>query len=327
MGQRKQRPMRREIVPDYVRTSDSRETSLLATNPAVLKQMEARRGSPLIVPATVKMFGMYKLSVDSLEDLRIDTRYQRDEVTLEVNTLITVIKRGGVIPDPISVAERQYGDRKRYIVDGQQRWWAHVDTQTPVQAIIYHVSSYEDEVALFHALNMQTRVSPEDRLRSWPGPAGDRIRALNETPTSPMYQQIGFEGHNYRFGAMIVLRGLAALLSNTKTTGGLDRIAPAFDRYYRMHPKLCDGMINAYVQLLAQIFEKRRIRAVTAVALGRIVHAAVVGQKEFPNPMQLRRLKALDWDGLTPTHSIKWLPTVVAAVQDIWPIQLVQESK
>lgn len=329
MSRRKRavREFRREDVPAYVKTSDSREPSMLATSPATFRQHEARRGTPITVPPTVRVFGLHKLSVTELEELRIDTRYQRDEVTTEVNMLITVIKKGGTIPDPISVVERKYGDRKRYIVDGQQRWWAHVDTGTPIMAIVYHVESYEDEVKLFHALNTVTRVSPEDRLRSLPGPAGTVLRKLNESSESPLYQQIGFTPGSHRFGAMILLRGLTALLANNKTSGGVDRIAPTFDRYYGMHPKLSDGLIAAYAGLLATVFDKQRIRAVTAVALARIVHAAYVGQQELPSPTQLRRLRALDWDGLTPTHSLKWLPTVVAAVQEVWPVTLIQETK
>lgn len=329
MAGRKRQPtqFRREQVPDYVKTSDSREKSLLATSPAVMKSMESRRGTPLIVPDTVKVFGMHRLSVAESEDLRIDTRYQRDEVTNEVNDLIVVLKKGGVIPDPISVAERKYGDRKRYIVDGQQRWWAHVDTGTPIQAIIYHVNSFEDEVALFHALNTVTRVTPETRLRSLPGPAGEALRKLNEQQGSALYQKITFTPGGGQFGAMIVLRGMTALLSNTKTNGGLDRVAPVFDRYYRMNPKVAEKMVEYYTTLIGLVFEDQRLNSVAAVALGRMAYAAFLHGGELPSGQQLRRLKSLKWEGLSPTHAMKWLPTVVAAVQDIWPVQLVQEQK
>jgi hypothetical protein len=326
--QRRVRALRTEIVPDHVRTATHREPSMLATSPATLKAHEARRGQPLIVPATVKRFGMVTLSLDDTMDLRIDTRYQREEVTIEVNTLIHVLKKGGMIPDPVSVVERKYDDRKRYIVDGQQRWWAHVDCGVPLAVVIYHVSSYEDEVALFHALNTVTRVTPENRLRSLPGPAGNTIRRLNETPTSPLFGQISFvEKGTFRIGGMVLLRGLTALVSNTKPVGGLDRIAPAFDRYYTMNPKAADRLIEQYAVLVSQIFEDERVRSVPAVAIGRMLYATLASQGEMPTAMQIRRLKALRWAKLTPTPGMQWLPTVVAAVQEIWPVQMVAEVK
>jgi hypothetical protein len=316
-------------LPDYVKTVDSRETSMLATSPAVLKAMEARRGTPIIVPDTVKVYGMRRYPVKELEDLLIDTRYQREEVTNEVNELVTVLKRGGIIPDPISVAVRKYGDGRKYIVDGQQRWWAHVDTGTPINVTEYHVHSYEEEVTLFHALNMQRRVSPEDRLRSLPGPAGDTIRRLAETDGSPLRGKVGHTPNSGMIGGMILLRGMTAMLSNTKANGGLDRIAPNFDRYFRMSPRVAEKMVDSYATLIAAVFEGRRVRSVSAVALGRILYASFLAKPTDPLPTskQIDRLKKLDFDALTPSHSMRWLPTVAAAVQEIWPVQLVAESK
>jgi hypothetical protein len=327
-NQRRVRSVRTEVVPDYVRTSDHREPSMLATSPATLRAHEARRGQPLIVPATVKRFAMLTLSVEDTMELRIDTRYQREEVTLEVNTLVHVLKKGGVIPDPVSVVERKYGDRKRYIVDGQQRWWAHVDCGVPLTCVIYHVQSFDDEVALFHAMNTVTRVTPENRLRSLPGPAGDTIRRLNETPTSPLFGQISFvEKGSFKIGGMVLLRGLTALISNTKPVGGLDRIAPAFDRYYVMNPKAADRWIDQYALLISQVFEDERVRSVPAVAVARMLYATFANLSELPSAAMIRRLKSLRWAKLTPTPGMQWLPTVVAAMQEIWPVQMVQETK
>jgi hypothetical protein len=327
--QRKVRTVRTEIVPEFVRTADHREASLLASSPNTLKAHEARRGQPLIVPQTVKRFGMFTLNADEIMELRVDTRYQREEVTNEVNALIVVLKKGGMIPDPISVAERKYGDRKRYIVDGQQRWWAHVDTSTPLAAVIYHVSSYDDEVALFHALNSQVRVSPETRLRSLPGPAGDTLRRLSGDTTSPLFGKISFADRGpMKFGAMVILRGMTALIANIKPVGGLDRVSPSFDRVYKQNPRLADRMIDQYAWLLSQVFEDDRVRSVAAVALGRMLYAAYANHGgEMPTVQALRKLKSLKWERFCPTPGLQWLPTVVAAAQEIWPVQMVQETK
>lgn len=330
--QRKRRMLVKEVLPDYVRGSDFRDTSLLATSPATLKAHEARRGMPIIVPATVKIFGMRRLSVSELCELRVDTRYQRDEITNEVNELIVVLKKGGVIPDPISVVERKYGDHKSYIVDGQQRWWAHVDTSTPINAVIYHVHDFEEEVALFHALNIQSRVSAETRLRSIPGPSGDTLQRLNEKANSPLHSKIQFSyqsGHS-QFSAMTLMRGLTALLSNTRGVGSVDRVTATFDRYYRMAPRQADVMVDAYATLIAQVFEKTKLRHVPAIAFGRICFAAFTDTPqriELPNGKTMARLRTINWDAMLPTASIKWLPTVVDAIQTIWHIELVAEPK
>jgi hypothetical protein len=322
---------RKVEVPEHVRTADSREGSLLASSVATMRSHEQRRGSPIMVPPSVKVRGMHRLGVKDLMELRVDTSYQRDEVTQEVNDLIVVLKRGGVIPDPISVAERRYGDHGRYIVDGQQRWWAHVDCGVPIHAVLYEVQTYDDEVRLFHALNTQTRVTPETRLRSLPGAAGDTIRRLNTE--GPLKGHVKFTaGSNSIVGAMILLRSLTALISNTKGIGGVDRVAPTFDRYYKMAPKIAGRMIDQYAELAARIFvePRKRMRSVPGVALARIGYAAWTADPAnmpMPSDRQVRRLQALDWDGLTPSSAAKWQPTVIAAIQEIWPVPLVQENK
>jgi hypothetical protein len=262
--------------------------------------------------------------------LLVDTRYQREEIASAVNDLVIVLKRGGQIPDPISVVERKYGDRRRYIVDGQQRWWAHIDAQLPIRAVIYHVESYEDEVMLFHALNTQTRVTPHTRLLSWPGPAGRVLKAINEAEGSPLKGKVSFKaGGGVAVNAMAVLRGLTTLLTNSKIGGGLSAALSTFDRMYASNPKAAEAMMEPYVRLLADVFTdgKHPLKVVPAVALAKVMHAALRQGSPLPTTKQIQRLRVVNWDALMPTSSMKWLPTVLAAVFEIWPVSVVMESR
>ena len=328
LGNRKVRE-KREDLPDHIHTAKHREPSLLATSKEVLKAMEQRRGNPLLVPSTVKFFGTVKLSVKELMDLRIDTRYQREEVTNEVNTFIVILKRGGMFPDPISVVERKYGDHQRYIVDGQQRWWAHVDTATPILASIYHVHTFEEEVSLFHALNTQSRVSAENRLRSLPGSLGDTIRRLKESESSPLYHKIADKtAGNARISGVILARGLVSAITNTSGVGALDVLSPRFERYYKQHPKMADRFADAFAQLISIVFAEQRLTYTASIAFGRVAYAAWTksGEPRLPSDSQLNRLSRVDWGGLIPGSGAKWLPIVLEKIHSIWPVKLVEEE-
>jgi hypothetical protein len=334
MGRRRPTVSRKEALPEYVRGAESRQTSTLATSPATLKAHEKRRGTPLIIPASVRMIGLFTLSVRDLMDLLIDTRYQREEITDEVSTLIHVLKAGGQIPDPISVVERKFDDHRRYIVDGQQRWWAHVDTAMPIKAIIYHVQSYEEEVTLFHAFNSQVRVRPARRLQSWPRDAGRIITALNEDSHSPLYQRVAFGTANPgHIPATPLMRGILALLSNTMGTGGLDRQLPIFDRYYKLMGKRADPWIQTYTWLVNEIFAKPKhmMHVISAIALGRLCYSAWVNEESptdnVPDANQIRRFRALNWRALSPSASTRFLPSVLTAATAIWPVRIVETGE
>lgn len=320
---------RAEALPAHVKTAHDRETSQLATSPAVLKTMEAKRGASIVVPPTVKFNGTRRLSVKELMDLRIDTTYQREEVGKEVNDLIVVILKGGMIPDPISYVTRKYGDGGSYIVDGQQRWWAHVDTGTPILATEYIVHNYEEEVAMFHVFNVQTRVSPEDRLRSLPGPLGDTIRRLNEDESSPLYSRISYAAGSNGVGAMILTRGLTALIGNISAVGGLERVYPTYDRVYKTAPRKADEFVDAYAKLIALVFSTQRLTHGAAIGLGRVCYAAWTkhGSAVLPGETIINRLARVNWQELVPSHSMKYLPIVLEKITSIWPVELIKLEK
>jgi hypothetical protein len=322
-------------LPDYVVTAHERQHPTIATSEATFKSHAARRGEPLTVSReTVKLRGMRRFSADELLDLKIDKRYQREEVSTEVRDLIHVIKRGGQVTAPITVVERKYGDHGLYIVDGQQRWWAHVDTLTPIHAVVYTVESYDDEVTMFQTLNTQSRLSARTRVASWPRAAGTVLHRLNEDETSPLFGRISFaDASMTTIGAIPLLRGLLAVLSNVSHNGAVDRTLMAFDKQYEAKKGWADDAILRYATIIAQVFHDsgdHRLRTLPAMALGKMCHAKWRGARSvkemaLPNERQISRLRNTNWSSLLPNGSVVWMPTVLAHLLQIWPVTLVSD--
>ena len=323
-------------LPDYVKTAHDRQHSTLATSEDTFKRHAAKRGDPLIVSRDgVKLFGMRKLSVAEIMELRIDERYQREEVVPEVNTLIHVLKRGGMIPDPTSVVEREYGDRGSYVVDGQQRWWAHIDVGVPMQAIIYKVASFEDEVALFQTLNMQRRLNPKTRVALWPRAAGKTLHNLNDSGDSPLYQRIAFgEAGATVVGAIPLLRGMLATIANLSLIGSVDQLLQSFDRHYEQKHPWSEWAVRNYARIVSQIFhdaQDHRLRPIPAIAIGRMCYslwrsAPNADTMKMPSAKQISRLRGTNWSKLLPSSSPQWMPTVMAYLQSIWPVAMAAEE-
>jgi hypothetical protein len=312
------RPGNRATVADGLR-----KRSVLATSETARRVYAERRGKPLVLGDDVKLFGHTKLTYKQLLDLKIDPTYQREEVTPKVNELIHVIRSGGMIPDPISVAIRT--DGSRYIVDGQQRWWASVDCETPLEAKLFKVASYEAEVTLFNVLNNNAVLGSRVRVRAWPGTAGDVLRRLNEG-SSPLAGRINFKADSsVAFPAVAVLRGLTAALTGTMATGGSQKSLQQFDFHYDKNPVWSRAVCDAYAEIAASIFDdgSHVMRSLVAVALGRVCYERWVdANPKQPLPMPsvgaLAKLRKVDWGKLVPSASTKWLPVLENEFTSVW---------
>ena len=147
----------------------------------------SKKTSPMVVRG-VRALGSVVVSVDELDELNIDDDYQRREIRREVNELIAALKAGGIIPDPISLAIRK--DGTRWIVDGQQRYWAYWNCELPLQAQLYEVDDIDAERGLFSVLNRQVRLNTHTRVMAWPGSGGGTMRWLNVSPHSTLRTEI-----------------------------------------------------------------------------------------------------------------------------------------
>lgn len=308
-------------VDENTLTAKNRDKSLLAHSPAVRAAMASRTSPPLILPEDVKLVFQGKMSHKDVMDLSIDTRYQRDEVTSEVNQLIHVLLNGGQIPDPVTVAERSYGDKGRYVVDGQQRWWAHVDTGKPMQVRIYKVDTFEQELTLFHVLNNTRKLSARTRLKSWPGPSGKAMDWLMNHADSPLRGLISTDNNKGDFPMVTVMRGLTSAIVGITSNGAVDVICTAFDRQYQKDPDWAMKAVHAYAYVISNIFEKGNpMRHLPAIALGRACYATWKTDAAWrtPTPKEFAKLKRVDWERLAPGFATQWLPLVQAEVRKLW---------
>lgn len=113
-----------------------------------------------------------------LTQLNIDESYQRMQIKTQVNDLAHVLRQGGEIPDPITVAQRP--DKSLWIIDGQQRFWAHMDVQKPLKAMVYKVADVEEEKNIFLAMDRHVKVTPAYFVKAWPGEASKLLTEVNE---------------------------------------------------------------------------------------------------------------------------------------------------
>ena len=99
---------------------------------------------------------------NELDTLCIDHRYQRDRIEEMVSELVYVLAHGGVVPNRVVLSRRP--DGSRYIIDGQQRWWAHREARKPMRCIEYSINSVEIERDIFLVLN---KIEDEMILQLW----------------------------------------------------------------------------------------------------------------------------------------------------------------
>lgn len=321
-GSKNSRRTRATITDNTVVTAKDRQKSMIATSPASAKAYLDRSGTPLVLDADVKMIWQGLMSVNALMALQIDTRYQREEISSEVNMLIHVLNHKGQIPDPVTIAERP--DGSRWIVDGQQRWWAHVDTAKPMQARVYAVKNYDQELTLFHVLNNSKKLTARTRLQSWPKAAGDAIRWMNEAEESPMRGLISFTTGHQPFPVVTVMRALATTVVGALGNGAIERICGGFDRESEKDKKWVDKATRMLSFVLASMFDNTTpLRHLTALAIGRLCHAtwrplSADDAWPSPTPKQLARFKRTDWERLAPGYAVRWLPVVTGAMLGIW---------
>ncbi len=310
-------------VIGHVKTAAERGKSIIAHSPTAAKAYLERGGMPLILPKDVKVVWQGLMAVHDMMQLGIDTRYQRDEITDEVNMLIHVLNNGGQIPDQVTIAERP--DKSRWIVDGQQRFWAHVDVQKPMQARIFAVKSYEQELTLFHVLNNSRKLSARVKLQSWPKASGDAVRWLCEDERSALRGLIDFKKGSGVFPLVTVMRGLSTVVSGSIGNGGIDRVCASYDRTFDRDALWTQKATAGYATIVASVFDKDvRFRHLAALGLGRILHATwrplnADDEWPMPTPKECAKLRGLDWDRLAPSAAAQWLPVVVAAIRKAWP--------
>lgn len=300
-------------------------TNKKAENPSKARLASLKGRKPVILVTGVEPGREVTIPASKLDTLQIDERYQRAEIKRWVNELITVLLAGGQVPDPISIAVRP--DGSHWIVDGQQRYWAHWHCERPIRAKLYRVETYEQELALFHALNATKTVNANVLVGSWPGPAGDLLHWLNESPESPLREEVHFAPGAPKWAATIVARMVCSALGESDAPfRAVKLVMGAIDRHVERAKRTTYKRAQMNTLLAQQVFEGAvRVPMIPAVALARLAAerwAGVDGSGSYPMPdtRTIRRLQQTPWEKLTAgTYAKRFLPTVMEELAYRWP--------
>lgn len=302
-----------------------RRPQKLSESKAVQESNLARRlHAPVIVTGVDMAKTITIIQPSQFGRLNVDESYQRVRIGNEVNDIIHVIRSGGAIPDPIDVAERP--DGSWWILDGQQRYWAHDETKEPLRALIHKVYTHEAESKLFVVFNSRRKVRPIIIVKGWPGPTGDFLRKLNTSPTSPLVGMIDF-GNNSKLplAANNLVRGILTVTTgmSRNSRGGGDAatvLLPRTDAALKVTGRM--AWAEAYVQLVAMVFGKSdaRVRAMPLQALAEVAHQRykAAGRVTFPASTEL--LRRMNWDTCVPKHTDQYYPMMVEKIQRRWRI-------
>jgi hypothetical protein len=283
---------------------------------AAAKERRARQ--PVIVTGVQTLSEITVIAVEEFKKLNVCEVYQRLRITGEVNDLITVLKSGGQILDPIDVAERQ--DGSWWILDGQQRFWAHYECVVPIRAQIHRVQTLEQEAQLFTVLNSRIRVSSDGIVKAHTGPTATMIREYAERAESPFHGNISFGNPHTRlpFSATTVAKALSAVLRDAFLNGQINHILGYAD----------DAIVSTEGKYLAKRFFDlmaiacnltARNKALYVIALARVARRHWKnGHATMPTKMSCLSLRSLNIDGLVPTQATRFLPVIEAEIEKRW---------
>jgi hypothetical protein len=256
------------------------------------------------------------IPVDQLGSLGIDERYQRLRITTQVNTLIHVLKAGGLIPNPIAVVRRD--DESLWIVDGQQRFWAHFDTGTPLYAKVFTVNAdVEDKLGaerrLFAALNNVVRQSPASMLKAYPGTVAEMLRTRNDTMTDPLYRRVQLETSER--GGIISASALCTGLMHVcglKGVGGLnDRVLPRLDTFF--DDATLRLRMARYLDLAGMVFPisvfPKMPPSMPVRALGSYCFLQWHDRPpKLPTSASINRMRLIKWATICPSGATRFIP-------------------
>jgi hypothetical protein len=289
---------------------------------AVLRASQARRVRQVVIVEGITAPESLSIMPSEFHRLHLDDRYQRQPREHLINDLITVLKNGGEIYSPITVCQRLGEEDRLYVVDGQQRMWAHMRCSIPIPARVHKSTGWQAEAMLFQVLNTTDAMSANARIKSYQGRAAAKLRTLSEIPGQPYYNQIDFAQGGFRpFGALILLRAMLGGACGAKGTGSVLQILPRLDLVLENDPSAL-ARLDLLLALIPQCFPvggKNRLMVLPGVGLGRAVHRRLrAGHTEAPAgfPAAIRRV---NWSEFMPSNALKYLASVEERILSHWP--------
>lgn len=293
----------------------------LGKSEAVRQSQLARRVQQ---PVTVKGIGEGRFALIHPKDFKklgVDERYQRVRIGQQINMLIHVIRANGTIPDPVTIARRP--DGSLWIVDGQQRFWAHSETDTPMRAMVYDVPDFETERLFFIALNQQAKINPNTIVKAWDGEGAEFIRAMANKPGSPLQGKIHFTGGMpFPVAGGILARALCRLLVDEKSETAPHKEIKKVLAHLDMDIKKPGARDRCYAlcDLFARVFidKKDILRRMPAEAFAAVAAERWKTNIVMPSPAAIGAMKRANWAAMAPGHAVQFLPVFEAEVRKRW---------
>jgi hypothetical protein len=270
-------------------------------------------------PLKVEGVGRGRLVTIQTKDfqrLRVDESYQRVRITGHVNSILHALKSGGIVPDPISIAERQNGDW--YIVDGQQRFAAHLDADVPMTAMIYTVEHIDAEKALFLALNRGVRVGTDFIVHAWPGEIAEILRKANDSPTHQLFNKIDFGRHGTRHSASTLARGMVGAMTpaDWATRGRIEDVLGRGDSLLKQPG--ARHRAESLLSVLAGAFNGGHLPAIVSRAIGAVAYERWAERVTLPSASTYARFRKTNWTTLVPSTADRYFVVMKAEVSKRW---------
>jgi hypothetical protein len=278
-----------------------------------------RQRSPLVVQGVSKPVPML-VGVDKFHLLDIDSRYQRDRVRPEVSDLIAALQAGGSVPAPICLVRRKYKENGRvsellWVVDGQQRAWAHLWLKRPFNALVYEVDSLDHERDLFVALNTFVSLSAKQHVESASGAAAAMIREVSADAAHPLHGLIAFRNGGGGIASSSVARGIFAAMLGRPSNGRIQDILRTCDA--AMGDRRSEERARAFLQIIPGVFPSGA-KTLPLSAVGLVAYRRWQDGVVLPSKAILSRVRRINWDHFAPSPSLRWMPTILKQVEQAW---------
>lgn len=198
--------------------------------------MQRRTAKLDVIPPECWEFEVLKIPAEDVDFSRFALPdFQREEIKSWVGILADALRRGAATP-PIDVAVRpnEPEPRQLWIIDGQQRFWAHVDALKPITCHVHEIEKREYEKTMFIALNNRRLVSGNLIIACHLGPITMKVLTpANEDRDSPLHGRISFTSsvRKDQVSASTLIRALGRLVGATGNVQAiLTRLDVAIDK-------------------------------------------------------------------------------------------------
>lgn len=286
--------------------------------------VRAGRVIPLLLKEDdVELLKEIKATAQQVKSIRVDESYQRYEIKTKVNELIAILMSGGFVHDPAVISVRS--DGSWYVVEGQQRVWAHYECKRPMRVRLVRCRNYNVERDLYLILNNKHRLTVSNTAKAWTGRSGEILRMLNESKDSALRGEIRFDTSGWIPASTVLLAFGHAMRGTLHATAGAQQVHGQLDRAIEEDPARAHKTAIMLAALLMGVFKpgtpyQLHVRALATVAHEHWCSLAPDDAWELPTQYQLRRLRSFRWDRIAPSHAVCWLPHLKEAILDRWKV-------